>query len=195
MDQLYLSNTDLEKLAKLQNDILVSITAEDLNTHSISFGNILVVSDTHTLEIDNNYRLVKYFNDIDELAGYKINDLKSRNNFKPVVQPDHLDTKIINQKIDSIRVIRDNIRLDYGNKIDKYVIDNAIILELTDTDLLIGQTGFFSPVSKIIFDKDAINQYYTTTDIKDDWVDDDFEERGLSHPRYQVYVDREIIEI
>lgn len=27
MDQLYLSNADLEKLAKLQNDTLVSITA------------------------------------------------------------------------------------------------------------------------------------------------------------------------
>lgn len=194
--QTYLTKSEINTLANLKKDTLLSITAEDWQNHDISYGNILLESAHHTVEINNDYRLVPFLGDTEELVGFKINQLKDISDFEPSVPKDALRTKKINESVENIILIRDTISINYSNGTNEHhLIDQAIIFKLESTDWLISLLGLYMPIEKMIFKRDVLKDIRSVDDVISDWEDTDYEERGLSHPRYQVHVGREIIEI
>ena len=186
----YLSETEISFLKLLINKKNLNIIADNWDEYNRSYGNILISTPGLPIEINHSLHNSKYFNDYEELASYHIKKLSSSNDFQYSVMPENLKKKILTENITKIEIVRDNISLNYKNKIEKYVFDTAIIFHFSSYEWTISQQSIFIPMSNMLFGKDTKKHINSISAIKEEWADDDSD-----NPSYSVDVNRKFIVI
>lgn len=171
---LYLAPEELRELKKLIHQKLISITAEDWRQkHHMTYGSILLETDTSLLVLENDYRLVPYLGTQEELAGFAIHLATSKNDFINNLSPLSLVTEPIDEEILSIQIIRDHITVNFhdGHK-ELYSIDHAILLKLTHRELLVSLDFIYTPCSHIYLESSVQKYIKPPTYFLEDWKSD-----------------------
>jgi hypothetical protein len=190
--ETHISSKGIQILKNLIGKRVDTITAENWKEFNRSYGNILVQTEGQFVEISNDYRLVPYFDDNEEIASFDIRALPAKEEFIPSVLEKELISETIDEVLGVVKIVRDTITLNFTNgKEDKYVIDQAIIFEMQTKEWLVSQEFIFTPIAAMYFGKNLVQNVRTKEEIIEEWKDDD----GDDIPDYLVAVEREIIEL
>lgn len=186
-----ISERGIQALEKMKGKTIVSITADDWRSYKRSYGSICINLEDVSVEIENDYREVSYFDSTEELAGYDVRELVE-SSYRPLVMRDRLYTEALNQRIKSIKIVRDTISVNYLNARENecHEIDQAIIFELESMTWMVSQASLFSPMSNMIFGKNAENLVKSVDEAKSDWEDDESDKPG-----YEIQVTRTVLEL
>ncbi len=189
-----ISNEGLELLAKIKNQALEWIMAEDWTKFGRSYGNILICVAGKYIQIENDYRVIPYFNSKEELAGFDVRQLKTVEAFDSSVLEMTLRKEIIGKEIKNIEIVRDKVSVCYSDpsRNQLYMIDQAILFEFDDLQWIVSQTSPFTPMAEMIFAKNAFEQIRTVDEIREEWAD--VPERGRDL-LYKTRVTRELIQL
>lgn len=188
-----ISQEGINVLKKIIGKKLKSITAENWNEFNRSYGNIKIKLEDECIMIENDYRNIPYFDDMEELSGYGILQLNSCRDFQPSVMPDKLLTVDINKEIKSIKIVQDSINIQYhdSDRTNTYTIDQAIIFGFENDKWLISQISLFTPMSKMIFAHIIDDEIKSINEVTEEWKDEPDE----GNERYEVSVEREILNL
>lgn len=188
----YILEKDIKVLKSLINDNLELITADDWKEFGRSYGNILIKTSNKIIEIVDDYCVLPYFGEEEDLAIFQVKNLKSIDEYTPSVMNKNLCTTLINEKINSIKIIRDTVTLILDdNKKEVHKIDQYIIFELEKTKWLIGRQFIFTPMADMIFGDDIYSKVKTTEEVEKEWID--YDEDGVA--QNEVIVEREVLEL
>ena len=161
---------EVELLKSLINKSIISYSyGKDEMHKDMTMGNMLLNIDNNYYEITNYEEPMVFFDSEEEVNNFSIKSINSSKDFSTYIQDIEIVDKIVNQKIDSIEIVKDTITLTTDDY--EYIIDRAIIFHLSNKEDLIISTGWY--FGEFIYILQNENNIYSIENVIDDWKFDD----------------------
>lgn len=187
----YLTNASLQTLNMMIGQTLRTITADDWKPFGQSLGNILIETNSSYFAIYNDFEEVKMWTDVEELMSFSVDELTCKHDFFEGTITDTMVTETVNQTIANITIVRDTMKFIYQDRVDTYVLDRGIIIDLQNYKWLVGQYSIFSPINYMCFDVDIKTHLPSLEELREIFAYDP----DSGQPAYRVTVTREFINV
>lgn len=189
----YLNAQELNLLQNLIHQDLQTITSEDWQESHLCYGNLLITTNQNYINISNDYKMVRYFRNQEELVGFSVSNVIDPHHFKSIVASSALLAYPIHKTITNIQIVRDTLTLNFEDGyLETHHIDQAIIFHLGSLKLLIMLDSVWMALNHIYLTEDIAPYLYTTKDIASQW---NFTEEEYQGTPYTSTITREIISL
>jgi hypothetical protein len=171
MTRLCLTEKMISQLSDIIGSVLVSLSYSDEDKKmNRTYSNLCISTDKKSLELINEERTEKYFDDTEDLTCFSVREINS-SDYSPAVIGAVTHTDIIDEKITDIILVTDKIEIDKGTY--EFVNDMGIIIQTENRAFIFTKKWFFDEY--IYFFESDKNDYksylYSAESVKNDWND------------------------
>lgn len=182
MVEAVISKEMIKILSDLKDKRFLSYICEKDDGFSQIYGNIRIVTDKNAIEIVNEVHPLKFFDGIEDISFFEIEEVNPENPFVPFVVTDTEEIKI-NKTITGIDLINDTINVNNGEY--EITFDAAIIFHLDDEILMLARDVWFSELISIAHDDDY-ERILSINDQIEMWSNEGEDEVTIDRKRIRI---------
>jgi len=168
------SNEMIKYIEQLKNSNFIKYFIDNQTNGASAYCKLGIESNNICLDIFNEETSVEWFINDDgvnkeDISVFSCKIREDNENFKPYIEESEIESVIVNEKINNVKIVSDIINVNNGEYVIDY--DMAIIIETEQHNYVFSRGWFFSEEIYINVDKD-INDIYSVKEVKESWSND-----------------------